>query len=180
VNGAGISLLFVLACGPTYQAPAANQWRTGNFLGTAGMSNLFAASGDHILFADVQLEKGPVATPFDMRSFGTELALCQRYYQEYAGPPLRGLVLANVGPALLGMPLPVEMRIKPAIAIPSAIGLLDGYDGSGTFASITSDYSTAKYISIVPTISSGQFPAAGRPVAVNASVPGKMTLSAEL
>ena len=28
----------------------------------------------------VQLEPGPVATPFEQRPIGTELALCQRYY----------------------------------------------------------------------------------------------------
>ena len=31
----------------------------------------------------VQLEPGPVATPFENRPIGTELALCQRYYQKY-------------------------------------------------------------------------------------------------
>lgn len=30
--------------------------------------------------ANVQLEAGPVATPFEQRPIGTELALCQRYY----------------------------------------------------------------------------------------------------
>ena len=32
--------------------------------------------------AQVQLEPGPVATPFERRPIGTELALCQRYYQQ--------------------------------------------------------------------------------------------------
>ena len=31
----------------------------------------------------VQFEPGPVATPFEHRPIGTELALCQRYYQSY-------------------------------------------------------------------------------------------------
>jgi hypothetical protein len=31
--------------------------------------------------AQVQIEAGPVATPFERRPIGTELALCQRYYQ---------------------------------------------------------------------------------------------------
>jgi hypothetical protein len=33
-------------------------------------------------FASVQVEKGSVATPFEVRPFATELALCQRYYQK--------------------------------------------------------------------------------------------------
>jgi hypothetical protein len=32
-------------------------------------------------FTDVQLERGTVATPFELRSFGQELALCYRYFE---------------------------------------------------------------------------------------------------
>ena len=39
------------------------------------------SSGTHIEFAQVQLELGKVATPFEHRSYGEELALCQRYYE---------------------------------------------------------------------------------------------------
>ena len=35
--------------------------------------------------AQVQLEPGPVATPFEQRPIGTELALCRRYYEEVDG-----------------------------------------------------------------------------------------------
>ena len=38
------------------------------------------AVGNYIEIADVQLEVGKVATPFEYRSYGQELALCQRYY----------------------------------------------------------------------------------------------------
>jgi hypothetical protein len=33
---------------------------------------------------ELQLEEGSVATPFEYRSIGEELALCQRYYQDYS------------------------------------------------------------------------------------------------
>ena len=42
-----------------------------------GFSN--GAAGGRI--TGVQFEPGPVATPFEHRPYGTELALCQRYYQ---------------------------------------------------------------------------------------------------
>ena len=37
--------------------------------------------------AQVQVEPGPVATPFERRPIGTELALCQRYYYTLSGAP---------------------------------------------------------------------------------------------
>jgi len=38
-------------------------------------------SGNYIEIKEVQLELGKVATPFEHRSYGEELALCQRYYE---------------------------------------------------------------------------------------------------
>ena len=40
--------------------------------------------------AQVQLEPGPVATPFEQRPIGTELALCQRYFQVLTSLRLAG------------------------------------------------------------------------------------------
>jgi hypothetical protein len=37
--------------------------------------------GSWIEFKNVQLERGSVATPFERRPYGTELALCQRYFE---------------------------------------------------------------------------------------------------
>jgi hypothetical protein len=42
--------------------------------------NVQVTSGDYVEIAQPQLEVGSVATPFEHRSYGEELALCQRYY----------------------------------------------------------------------------------------------------
>jgi hypothetical protein len=41
-------------------------------------------AGDFLYITNVQLEVAPSATSFDYRPFGTELALCQRYYERWA------------------------------------------------------------------------------------------------
>ena len=46
----------------------------------AGMSAAFG--GGTITFGNVQLEKGPVSTPFERRSYSHELLLCQRYFEK--------------------------------------------------------------------------------------------------
>ena len=42
-------------------------------------------SGDYVEIAEPQFELGKVATPFEHRSYGEELALCQRYYEKWSG-----------------------------------------------------------------------------------------------
>jgi len=49
---------------------------------SAGGGNVSIAAGEYIEFTQAQLEVGDTATPFEHRSYGQELALCQRYYQE--------------------------------------------------------------------------------------------------
>ena len=48
----------------------------------AGISSFFDSTDRTFFITGVQLEVGSVATPFEHRSFGEELALCQRYYQQ--------------------------------------------------------------------------------------------------
>ena len=64
-----------------------------------------------------QLEAGKVATPFEHRSYGEELALCKRYAQVFTGKSNKRLALSGNGgntsfPTIV---LPVEMRVDPGI-----------------------------------------------------------------
>ena len=43
------------------------------------------STDDDFYLTGVQLEVGDVATPFEHRSYGEELALCQRYYETFSG-----------------------------------------------------------------------------------------------
>jgi hypothetical protein len=78
--------------GGTSDFPPSNAWQsfslTGFVIPTAtqvGVQVSYSPSGtaggfDYFDVTGVQLEKGSVATPFEVRPFATELALCQRYY----------------------------------------------------------------------------------------------------
>lgn len=48
-----------------------------------GQTNLAAATNNYWQITGVQLEVGPVATPFEFKSYGQELRECQRYYQRF-------------------------------------------------------------------------------------------------
>jgi hypothetical protein len=61
---------------------------------------------------DVQLEIGAVATPFEHRPYGMELALCQRYYQDWSNASaLVSSFAANANSKML----PVRLRTSPTI-----------------------------------------------------------------
>ena len=88
--------------------------------------------------AQVQLEEGPVATPFERRPIGTELRLCQRYY--YIGKLGRGLCngcptifnqSSNNTPVLESFPFPVDMRATPTITVSGSIFITSEQGGYG-------------------------------------------------
>ena len=79
-NGGGISLVFNLGAGTSFQATA-NTWSAGFLQSTSGSTNLIATNGATFYITGVQLEAGSTASPFEYRLYGTELQLAQRYYQ---------------------------------------------------------------------------------------------------
>ena len=79
-NGAGMYITFDLGCGATYLGTAGS-WSGGNYRGATGDVKIVGTSGATFYITGVQLEVGSQATSFDFRSYGTELALCQRYYE---------------------------------------------------------------------------------------------------
>jgi hypothetical protein len=78
-NGTGINVKFNLGTGSTYLGTA-NAWTSTFANGVTGSVNVLGTNGATFYITGVQLEVGTNATSFDYRPYGTELALCQRYY----------------------------------------------------------------------------------------------------
>jgi hypothetical protein len=114
-NGIGLQVKFGLGVGSTYNGTA-GAWVAADYASVTGATSLVGTSGATWYLTGVQLEKGNIATSFDVRPYGTELALCQRYYYRitstgdncfgsgWAGSGTQGVVM---------IPYPVTMRTKP-------------------------------------------------------------------
>ena len=81
-NGVGMTVALSLGAGSTYNGTA-SAWATGDFRTTSGATSVVGTSGATFYITGVQLEKGSTATSFDYRPYGTELQLCQRYYEKF-------------------------------------------------------------------------------------------------
>ena len=77
-------------------------------------------NSDWVEVAQVQLEESPVATDFEHRSYGEELALCQRYYQRITQSAGDFYIMASKGQSSdttrFAQTLAVPLRASPTIS----------------------------------------------------------------
>ena len=79
-NGLGMYVQFGLGVGSTYSGTAGS-WAASGYTSATGATSVVGTSGATFYITGVQLEAGTTASPFEYRQYGTELALCQRYFQ---------------------------------------------------------------------------------------------------
>ena len=118
-NGNGLTVYWDLGEGSTYSGTAGAGWGTTYLNGLSGGVKLMENTGATWQITGVQLEVGSTATPFEHRSYGEELSLCQRYFQDYTSANGKHLYIngtaessSEVGIARL---LPVVMRVDPTV-----------------------------------------------------------------
>ena len=83
-NGIGARVLFGLGGGTDRTISTGFQTvpSAGTQTNVTGSTNLLATNGATWQVTGVQLEEGTAASPFENRLIGTELQLCQRYYEK--------------------------------------------------------------------------------------------------
>jgi hypothetical protein len=134
-NGRGIIAIWSLGTGATYSGTAGS-WSANNYQSATGATSVVGTSGATFYITGVQLEVGAQATSFDYRPYGTELALCQRYYyRKNAGGSTENIAVlqafATAGSYGKLFDLPVTMRANVTVNISSA-GHLTPQNASGT------------------------------------------------
>ena len=159
-NAASLQLGIWLHAGSNYTSGTlATSWVSNVSAQRAGGITSFFDSTDRTFFlTGLQMEVGSVATDFEHRSFGQELALCQRYYQTIGVGFITACRGASSSQLLYSYTPPVNMRASPTISTTatgfhSSFGVRSYRDGSGTSDSTTTPATVSLYWQeINPTI----------------------------
>jgi hypothetical protein len=130
-----------MAAGSGVTSSDSTSWGTYSDAGFAfGQGvNVLSSTDNYFKITGVQLEVGSTATDFEHRSFGEELALCQRYcymrtgddrdYTGYSG------YSTSTTAALFPIFFPVAMRAQPSFTLSGGLRFQGGTNDSATFTS---------------------------------------------
>jgi hypothetical protein len=156
--------------------------------GTANVVVEFTASGGTRTLQNVQLEQGSVATPFEQRLIGTELALCHRYYFRYVAQEANSVFGMGIGSSSTNVSaainMPVPMRVRPTAIDSSSISTLRVQNTAAGFTltgvSINTTNSGNSFVYTDCAVASGTAVGSTYFVTANSSVGAYLGFSAEL
>jgi hypothetical protein len=150
-NATGLGVAFGLGAGSSFSGTAGS-WSSSNYVTATGATSVVGTSGATFYITGVQLEKGSTATSFDYRPYGTELALCQRYYQRYTYVGIDGYAGAGGSGNTLSSSFwwSVQMRAAPTVTFGA---LAFSQNTANTVPDIVTIAPTSSYLltQIVPT-----------------------------
>ena len=135
-NGNGFELRWYLVVGTDRDNATANQWNANNTTNaaTSNQVNFFDSTSNEFYLTGVQLEVGEKATPFEHRSFGDELARCNRYYELVRGG---GGMYWSSGNICGSATYKVEKRDTPSTVATSTVHYNNPSSSTWTAANIT-------------------------------------------
>jgi len=178
-NTQGFSLRFALI---SSAGGTPNTWVSSSHNGSTNNVNWFGTNGATFYITGVQLEKGSVATSFDYRPYGTELALCQRYYHFLGGDTsyqnINTVVWFGAGDCVGAFRHPVEMRAAPTIGKTGTWHALGGAGAAGQ--TISSDQNGPKTVQLGATGGSSGVSGQAATLRVLNESSFRLTFSAEL
>ena len=134
-NGSSLRIFFWLMAGTTYatNTPPTAWAAFDSDARATGQVNVFDSTSNDFFITGVQLEVGSVATDFEHRSFGQELALCQRYFYTQDALTPNDIVFNGYfggGNGRRPYQLPVTMRAAPNVTF-NSYSQLQVYESSG-------------------------------------------------
>jgi hypothetical protein len=119
-NSVGIYVGFAIGAGATVSGTA-GAWSSTLYRSATGATSVVGTNGATFYITGVQLEAGTTASPFEYRQYGTELALCQRYYWKSLGAGNESIGVAGYNVAgnavWTQFGLPVTMRATPTVTV---------------------------------------------------------------
>ncbi len=185
-NARSLILQWWLAAGSNYTSGTLNT--TWSSVTTAnrvvGQVNALDSASNNFLVTGVQLEVGSRATPFEHRSFGEELAACQRYYFKFLEGSTKEIGVAwyyTASHASFMFRYPTTMRATPTATDAAGTGYYTIYSNGGSDAINSVAFengSTEQYSALNNTEASGTAGQAGLVRSTNASA--KIEFDAEL
>jgi len=125
------------------QSASAGQLYVYSAIISSSVGSVSISSSDYIETAMFQLERGSVATDFERRHTGEELALCQRYYEipVSTNPVYLSLFIdGTTDDRRVSIPFAVTKRAAPTVTATSAA------DGSGTLSTTAIDVNGAHFV----------------------------------
>jgi hypothetical protein len=182
----GIRVQFGLGVGSTYSGTA-GAWAGAGYLSATGATSVIGTNGATWYITGVQLEKGSTATSFDYRPYSAELAMCQRYYQQWgkssniAYRPYAVGSFTSTTLARMILPTFLTMRTSPSFTFNNAGNSFIRLGSTSALAtSITLDISTPEAIMYNVNIASGGTEGRGTTHFQNDANSSSLELSAEL
>ena len=150
-NGTGLEIQIIPWYGTDY-TDAGNTTGAWTSFGTKPVDTTWlTTSSSTFQITGIQLEVGPVATPFEHLSHAEDLQLCRRYYQRHPGYGdhyMFGLARAESNTARTGITVPVPMRTAPTVTCGGSRCFREGYVSEST--STPAIYVSSSWVSSSP------------------------------